>query len=532
MSRRASIWRWQLVFAGTTVTVVVLIAALKPTVFATPLFTAGLLLALVVTLVVLVLPWDRIPAGAVLAVPLADILAIGLTTQAADIRLGFLWVIPITWIATYYSMLAVVSGIALITACLLVLGNPSGLISDGVLRVLITALALAFLGTTIRAGVRRSRAARRLLHRRSEQINRVARRVETHERRVTQIIDALDTALVAVGGDGAILKMNDAYRRLYGRDGYGAALPSPAVEYDDREGEPVPVDQTVLARAARGERLEGERVWLYDLDGAWRALEVSTQPIASESDDEGVALVMIDDVTRLLALAEERRMVSAILNHELRNPLTAIVGHVELLLDRDDLPPQAADQLRIVASAGERMQDLVTTALESSRPGVRVLSEPVDLHALVQASVASFLPTATANRLHVQVSGAETLLIYGDAFRLRQAIDNLLSNAVKYTGAGGSIRIDLGVTDACQAELTISDTGSGMSDADLERLFQPYFRSEWAELSGIPGTGLGMVVVQDIVTAHGGTIDVHSALGEGTRMRVRIPRRNERIPVA
>ena len=182
----------------------------------------------------------------------------------------------------------------------------------------------------------------------------------------------------------------------------------------------------------------------------------------------------------------------------------------------------------MVAGAAERMQDLVTTALDSSRPARRVLSEPVDLHALVQASVSSFLPTATAGRIRVDVTGASALLIYGDAFRLRQVIDNLLSNAVKYTAAGGSIVVSLDVADDALAELVVADTGSGMAAADVERLFEPYFRGEQAAHGRVPGTGLGLVTVRDIVTAHGGTVDVHSRLGEGTRMRVRLPRRPER----
>lgn len=532
MSRSASIWRWQLIFTGAVVVIAVFVTALKPTVFAAPMFTVGLLLAMTVTAATIAVPWDRLAPGAALAVPMADVVAIGLTTAAPDIRLGFLWVMPITWIATYFSMTALIAAIATIAAFLFTLGNQSGLVSDVVLRVTITAFALGFLGATIRIGNRRARAARRLLRRRSAQIDRAARRAETHERRVTQIIDALDTALVAIDASGRILKMNDAYRRLYGRDGFGAALPAPAVEYDDREGEPIPVHRTVLARAGRGERVTGERVWLYDVEGTWRALEVSIQPIASEDDEGEVALVRIEDLTEALAAAEERRTMSAILNHELRNPLTAIVGHVDLLLEREDLPERAADQLRVVASASERMQALVTTALDASRAHARVLSEPVDLRALAEASVSSFLPTASADGLQLRMTGAETLLIYGDAFRLRQAIDNVVSNAVKYTPAGGLIEVGLGRTDDGDAELVIADTGSGMTQDDVERLFEPYFRSERAERSGIPGTGLGMVVVQEVVTAHGGTIDVRSALGEGTRTSLRFPRRQERSSAA
>lgn len=524
MIRTLSVWRWQLIFTGSMVAIVVMIAALKPETLGTPLVIAGLALLVVTTLLTLIVPWQRIPREAVALIPFLDALAVGLTTSAPDIRLGFLWVFPVAWLATYFTMPWVFAGIAFISGCLIVFANQSGTPADIMLRVIIVVLTLTFLGTTIRLGAQRSRAGRRLLKRQSEQVNRAARRAEAHQQRVTQIIDALDVALVAVDEDGTIQRMNDAYRELYGRDRYGASLPSSGVEYDDRQGEPLPPERTSLARAALGEDLDGESVWLYDRWGRWRALQVSTQVLAGVTAGERSTLVIIDDVTALMDAAEERRAFSAIVSHELRNPLTAIIGHIDLLLERDDLPERVVSQIEVIANASERMLNLVASTLEESRPSSGVLSEPVDLRQIVEASVASFAPIAARNRHTLAIEGAETLLIYGDAFRLRQVLDNLLSNAVKYTPAGGDITIDLSIGGDGQAEVAVSDSGTGMTPDEVDRLFEPYFRSDAVVRGGIPGTGLGMGIARDIVEAHDGSIDVVSEPEVGTRFTLRFPR--------
>lgn len=524
MFRTSSIWRWQLIFTGGIVAIAMMIAAFSPATFATPLVLVGFGLVLLVTLATVMTPWSRLPPNAAILVPMLDALAIGFTTSAPDVRLEFLWVFPVTWLATYFTMPWVFAGIGFISVCLVAFGNHPGEPAQMMLRVLIVVITLGFLGTTVRIGTQRSRAARRLLLRQSEQVNRAADRAETHQERVTQIIDVLDTALAAIGEDGVIQRMNGAYRALYGRDRFGASLPSPAVEYDDRRGEPLPPDRTILARAARCEIIQGERVWLYDTAGRWRALQVSTQQLAGPTDAKRTTLVIIDDITESLEAAEDRRAVSAIVSHELRNPLTAIIGHVDLLLERDDLPGDVVRQLEVVAGAGERMLRLVATALDETRPQP-VLSEPVDLRQVVEASVASYGPIASSQGHTIEMSGADTLLIYGDAFRLRQVIDNLLSNAVKYTPANGRIGMELGVGADGLAEVTITDTGLGIAPDELDHLFDPYFRTGEVVAGGIPGTGLGMGIARDIVTAHGGTIDITSEPGVGTSITLRFPRR-------
>ncbi|MDQ0726286.1 cell wall metabolism sensor histidine kinase WalK [Microbacterium sp. W4I20] len=523
MIRTVSIWRWQLVFTGSIVAIVVMITAFTPQTLTIPLFIAGLALVVFTTLLTLAVPWRRLPRTAVVTLPLLDALAVGLTTSAPDLRLGLLWVFPVTWLATYFSMPWVLGGVAFISACLVAFAEHTGEPAEVLLRVLTVIITLSFLGVTVRVGSQRSRAARRLLERRSDQVNRAAERAQTNQQRVTQIIDALGVALVVVAGDGRILQMNDAYRALYGRDRFGAAVPSAAVEYDQRRGAAVPPDLTTLARAAAGEKLDDERVWLFDSNGQWRALQVSTQTMASE--DEHIALVIIDDVTTVLDAAEERRTLAAIVSHELRNPLTAIIGHVDLLLERDDLPTRVTAQLEVIANAGERMEDLVASTLESTKHVPDEPFEPVDLRQVVEASAASFAPLISSSRKELEVSGAESMVIYGDAFRLRQVIDNLLSNAVKYTPAEGRITAELGSAPDGQAELSIRDTGTGIAADELPRLFEPYFRTERAVLAGVAGTGLGMGIARDIVEAHEGSISVDSTLGAGTIVTLRFPQR-------
>lgn len=523
MVRTLSIWRWQLIFTGSMAAMAVVIAAFAPLTLATPMVIASLGLIMATSIVTLLLPWARLPRTAAVAVPLLDSLAIGLATGAADVRVGFLWVFPVTWIATYFGLAWVFGCIGFIGVCLVAFSDHSGDPSDIMVRMLSVLLTLSFLGATVHIGARRSRAVRRLLRRQSEQAGRAAERAETQQLRVTQIIDALDVALVVVAADGRIRRTNDAYRSLYGLDAFGAALPAAAVEYGSRRGDPLPPERTSLARGARGEELAGERVWLFDGEGRWHALDVTTQPMAAGPLDEHLTLVIIGDVTELLEADERRRTMSAVISHEIRNPLTAMIGHVDLMLERDDLPARVVEQLEIVASAGERLHNLVAGALGDMVREAETADEPVDLRQLADASAASYSAIAWGSTQDLSVAGAESILIDGDAFRLRQVLDNLLGNAVKYTPSGGRIVVTVEAGDDGRPTVTIADTGDGIPAAEIPRLFEPYFRSDAAMRAGIPGSGLGMGIARDIVVAHRGEIEVDSTVGHGTRVILRFP---------
>ncbi|WP_338371903.1 histidine kinase dimerization/phospho-acceptor domain-containing protein, partial [Enterococcus faecium] len=125
---------------------------------------------------------------------------------------------------------------------------------------------------------------------------------------------------------------------------------------------------------------------------------MSTQPKAAAGEGEDITLVVSDDVTSMLEAEEERRAFTAVVSHELRNPLTAIIGHVELLREREDLPGRVPAQLEIIAHAGDRMQELVGSILEQTSHTAPEPFAPVDLRELVEASAASYSPLIAGSR--------------------------------------------------------------------------------------------------------------------------------------
>ncbi|WOF22271.1 ATP-binding protein [Microbacterium betulae] len=518
-TRSRSIWRWQLVLAFSAVAIAAVVALLIPDLFTSPPYVSGMLLLIAVTLVAMALPWERLPKGLILIVPFADILAIGSMASASDNRLGFLWVFPIAWIATYYAYPWLALGIGTVTATLLVSSIASGFTAASTLRLLVIVICLGFIGTTIMIGSDRARASSRLLRRQSEHLQRTIGRLRMQEQRGTAMLDALRSAVAQIDDRGRVRATNSAYRRLYGLDGLPQGHPSRSVEYAARRGDPLAPDQMTVARAARGETFESERVWLFDPNGEWRALSMSVQRI--HEDGHSDMMIVADDVTEQENAALERHSLARIVTHELRNPLTAIVGHSDLLLERDDLLPEVRDQTQVIQRAAERMQQMVAGILEERAMPSDDCDAVLDLRSVIDASVEAFGAAAAIAGVDLAQHVEGPLPLVGDTFRLRQVVDNIVSNAIKYTPRGGRVTIEARADDD-GVLLTVSDTGIGIAQADLPRIFDKYFRAESARANALPGSGLGLGIARDIVTEHGGSLGISSDLGHGTRVDVRL----------
>ncbi|NHI17594.1 ATP-binding protein [Microbacterium excoecariae] len=516
--RTRSVWRWQLVLAFSTVAIATVIALLDPLLFTGAPFIVGLALIVAITIATMAVPWHRVPRAGLAVIPFLDIVAIGFLSHSSDVRLGFLWVFPVAWIATYYSLAWLVSAICAIGVIVLVSALVVGFPTDQALRLFILTISLGFIGTTIQLGSARTRAAARLLRRQSGQLSRMLERAQHEEQRRTALLDTLQTGVAQVEPNGTIRASNAAYRRMYGLDAVPQLHPSRAVEYRDRRGDPVPAEETVIARAARGETFSGVRVWLFDVVGRWRVLEVSARYRI-----DGM-IVVTEDVTAEAEAAHERRSLARVVSHELRSPLTAVLGHTDLLLERPDLPGSAREQLTVIESAAERMEEMIARILQDPGRDPAEDDTVVDVGEVVRASVAGFAPAAAAAGTALDLAARDGAAILGNGFRLRQAIDNLIGNAVKYTPRGG--RVDVSVeSDADAVVVTVSDTGIGIASDEIAHIYDPYFRANSARDSGIPGTGIGMGVVRDIVAQHGGRLDLHSVLARGTTATVTLPRR-------
>lgn len=219
------------------------------------------------------------------------------------------------------------------------------------------------------------------------------------------------------------------------------------------------------------------------------------------------------------------RLISTI-SHELKNPLTAIQGHLEML-DESDVQPSVRHALDAIGRSAGRVSRIVEDLLvlsrveNPSRPFARV---PVDLQKAVESclDVLAFQAASKHLTVSLRMPTGEPVLALGDERELDQVCANLLSNAIKYTPAGRSITVTLSRAHD-HVVLEVADEGIGISAEDQVGLFEEFFRTGNPDALEQPGTGLGLAIVQRIVQRHSGRIDVQSTLGVGSTFRVFLP---------
>jgi signal transduction histidine kinase/CHASE3 domain sensor protein len=242
-------------------------------------------------------------------------------------------------------------------------------------------------------------------------------------------------------------------------------------------------------------------------------------------------IVVLSDVTARREAERMKDEFSALVSHELRTPLTSIIGYLELLrsdaeADGDDpAARQRAQFLAVVDRNARRLLRLVGDLLFVAQVEAGSLSldeGDVDLDAVARESVEAAEPRARAGGVELTLESEPVPVVRGDRDRLAQALDNLVSNAIKFTPDGGRVTVRL-MRDDDRAVLEVQDTGIGISQPDLERLFQRFFRTQRATSAAIPGVGLGLTIAQAIVHGHDGHISVQSMDGQGTTFRMELP---------
>ncbi|WP_435742337.1 sensor histidine kinase [Nocardioides sp. SYSU DS0663] len=230
-------------------------------------------------------------------------------------------------------------------------------------------------------------------------------------------------------------------------------------------------------------------------------------------------------VEELQALDQYKGQLIATVAHELKNPLTSVVGYLEMLEDEEvDTAVRAA--LAAIDRGARRMVRVIDDLLLLSKvddASTPLAVRPVDLRTVAEDVVDLVGMTARKRDLTVRVDApAYPVLALGDPDQLDRLLANLVSNAVKYTEAGRIVTVSL-AREGDEAVLTCTDEGFGISAEDQERLFQEFFRSTNPAAVAQPGTGLGLAIVARIVDRHGGRIEVESELGVGSAFRVRLP---------
>jgi signal transduction histidine kinase len=230
---------------------------------------------------------------------------------------------------------------------------------------------------------------------------------------------------------------------------------------------------------------------------------------------------------RLLEADRLKDEFVALISHDLRTPLTSIVGYLELILDDDNLTEQQRGFLDVADRNADRLLRLVNDLLFVARFEAGQLElhpSDLDLADIVKQSVAEAGSRAVAGGVDLTYEAEGVADVHADKGRMFQLVENLVSNAIKFTPTGGDVRVSLTRVNGV-VRLEVADTGIGIASEEQERLFERFFRASTASEHQIPGTGLGLYITRAIAEAHGGSIAVRSDPGEGTSFCVELPSR-------
>jgi heavy metal sensor kinase len=236
-----------------------------------------------------------------------------------------------------------------------------------------------------------------------------------------------------------------------------------------------------------------------------------------------LAMTFNEMLARIEELFRAQQRFVADVSHELRSPLTAVRGNLDLLRrGAVDNPEERAQVIDAVDSETARMSRLVSDLLLLARQdsGVPMAKHPVELDTLLlevyrQAQV-------TAKGVTLTLGAEDQAIIVGDRDRLKQVLLNLVDNAIKYTPKGGEVTLSLAKDDGW-VKISVQDTGIGISPENIPNLFDRFYRVDKARSRDAGGTGLGLAIAKSVVDAHNGKITVESQVGKGTTFTVWLP---------
>lgn len=332
-------------------------------------------------------------------------------------------------------------------------------------------------------------------------------------------IDSFPDPVVVVDPTGAVERANPAARRILGvvpSDGSIPWTPPPLLK---------PTLTEVLGGQPDSLPTSLEHALCFRDDGQERFF---LPRVLSIRGDDGVlgAAVVLSDVTKFRLVDQLKSDMVSTVSHELKTPLTGVQMAIHLLLE-EAVGPLTSKQTELLLAArqdSERLLAMVNDLLDLTRieqGRVRLALVPQAPDRLVEDAVDRADTKARDVGITLEVQAPRELpKVMADAERIEHVFDNLLVNALGHTGRGGVIRVSA-EEDGGQVRFTVEDTGEGIAAEHLPRLFEKFYRVPGSRRSG--GAGLGLAIAREIVTAHGGQIDVHSERGRGTAFTFTLP---------
>jgi heavy metal sensor kinase len=247
--------------------------------------------------------------------------------------------------------------------------------------------------------------------------------------------------------------------------------------------------------------------------------------VTTEDELGRLAATLNAMLERLEAAFHRQRQFTDDASHELRSPLSVIEAEASLALRRERSAADYRDALSIVSDEAAKMNKLINQLLTLARGDAgedAVPFEPLDLAEVVRETVATMVPLAEEKDVRLRATAPEACEIQGARPDLIRLLTNLIENAIRHTPANGSVDVTIQRGDT-SVEIVVIDTGSGIPPEHLPHVFERFYRADKARSRESGGSGLGLAICKQIVEAHGGTIEVESEPGSGTRFDVHLP---------
>lgn len=354
----------------------------------------------------------------------------------------------------------------------------------------------------------------------ADQIERKWKSVRRRNHAMNMVTNTMQNGILAVDSDLHIVLINPAAKQMLGIVGSAEGMSISEASHDVRLN---PVFTEAMAQEGVYTR---DVVARTAVGRARRPLRLYVTALRDDGNTVG-ALALVEDVTELKRLEQVRTDFAANVSHELKTPLTSIKGFVETLQAGAINKPEMAQKfLNIIMLEADRLTRLINDILSISK--LESGNDKVEMQALQLNTMASEicdLLRMHAEQKHITVNCAENApqtLIWGNPDRVKQMLINLIDNAIKYTLDGGSVTVAV-YKDDTTAYFSCSDTGIGIAEENIPRLFERFYRVDKGRSRSMGGTGLGLAIVKHIVLSMNGHIEVHSKLGEGTEFLISIP---------
>ncbi len=341
------------------------------------------------------------------------------------------------------------------------------------------------------------------------------------------VLESLTEGVVVADTAGNLVLANSVARRILELPRRGRLTRARHwVRLDLRalDGTPLPEDERPLSRALRGERFESFEIVLVCRGGSRRRLAFNGSAVLGAHQAVSLAVLTFRDVTELRKLEQTKEEYISLISHDLRSPLTAILGRAQLLaraLPHADLALMV-HHARAILDSARRMDALIQDLVETSRleAGKPVLEpELTDLAALIREAIAALPVEAEQRRIHVASPGRAPV-VRCDRRLITRVLVNLLSNALKFSPPESPIDVRVSTRDG-EAVVAVTDHGTGIPAEALPHLFEKYFQTEAGRARG--GLGLGLYLSRLIVEASGGRIWARSRVGVGSTFSFSLP---------